>query len=149
MSSTMRGFSAGLYLATIALVVLIVLLATGGQSSATRIITKEIIVPQSAILFTDQQRINFFVAELLTPKSASCFKKVLTKESHYNAFARNPTSGATGVSQLLASTYRNLGFKKSNDAIAESIAGLAYISERYGSAGPCGAWKHEQKWGWY
>ena len=83
MSSTMRGFSAGLYLATIALVVLIVLLATGGQSAATRIVTKEIIVPQSAILFTDQQRIDFFVAELLTPKSAACFKKVLTKESHF------------------------------------------------------------------
>ena len=149
MSKTWRTLSIGSYLATFALLAMIFAFASGIQTAATQIVTKEIVIPQSAILFTDQQRIDFFVSELLTPKSAACLKKVLTKESHFNAFAKNPFSSASGVGQLLASTYRNLGFRKSNDAIAQSIATLAYISERYGSAGPCGAWRHELKYGWY
>ena len=148
--SNSKRLPTGFWLACLALFVAGFAFASGGQAVANRIITKEIVVPQSAILFTDQQRIDFFISELLTPHQASCFKKVLTQESHFNSKAKNPTSSATGVAQLLQSTYRNLGFKTTvRDAIAQSVAALAYISERYGSAGPCGAWHHELKFGWY
>ena len=151
MYSQSRFLPSGFWLACLALFVMGFAFASGGQSIVTHTITKEIVVPQSAILFTDEQRINFFIGELLTPTQASCFRKVLNHETHQmNALARNPRSTATGVGQLLKSTYRNLGFKTTvRDAIAQTVAALAYISERYGSAGPCGAWHHELKFGWY
>jgi hypothetical protein len=150
MRSNQGTLPAGFWLACLALFVMGFAFASGSQAIVNHTITKEIVVPQSAIQFTDQERIDFFVNELLTSNQASCFKKVLTKESHFNAFAKNPTSSASGVAQLLSSTYRNLGFKTNvRDAIAQTVASLAYISERYGSAGPCGAWKHEVKYNWY
>ena len=150
MQNNSHPLTSGFWLAVLALLVMGFAFASGSNAITTHTITKEIIVSQSAILFTDQQRIDFFVNELLTPRQASCFKHVLVKESHFNALAKNPTSSAFGVAQLLKSTYRNLGFKSNaKDAIAQTVAALAYVSERYGSAGPCGAWKHELKFGWY
>ena len=140
----------GFLLGTLAFMFLAQSLILDNRVIVNHIITHEVVVTQSAIVFSDQERINIFVNELLTKKSAACFKRVLMKETHrFNVFARNPQTGATGVGQLLASTYYNLGFRKSNNAIAQTVASLAYISERYGSAGPCGAWKHELKFGWY
>ena len=145
-----KSFPRGFWPACFALFVLGFGFTAGIQEVGAHIITREVVVSQSAILFTDEQRINFFVSELLTPHQAACFKKILIHESHMNALAKNPLSSATGVGQLLKSTYRNLGFKTTvRDAIAQTVAALAYISERYGSAGPCGAWKHELKFGWY
>ena len=145
-----KSFPRGFWPACFALFVLGFGFTAGIQEVGAHTITKEVVVSQSAILFTDEQRINFFVSELLTPHQAACFKKILIHESHMNALARNPRSTATGVGQLLKSTYRNLGFKTTvRDAIAQTVAALAYISERYGSAGPCGAWHHELKFGWY
>ena len=146
-----KSFPRGFWPACFALFVLGFGFTAGIQEIGAHIITREVVVSQSAILFTDEQRINFFIGELLTSTQASCFRKVLNHETHHmNARARNPRSTATGVGQLLKSTYRNLGFKTTvRDAIAQTVAALAYISERYGSAGPCGAWKHEQQKGWY
>ena len=145
-----KSFPRGFWPACFALFVLGFGFTAGIQEVGAHTITKEIVVSQSAILFTDEQRINFFVSELLTPHQAACFKKILIHESHMNALAKNPLSSATGVGQLLKSTYRNLGFKTTvRDAIAQVVATLAYTSERFGSAGPCGAWHHELKFGWY
>jgi hypothetical protein len=86
---------------------------------------------------------------LLTPKQFACFTKLLGKESAWNPKAKNPTSTARGVGQLLDSTYRNLGMKHSKHAVPQVVATLAYIGRKYGSAGPCGAWQHWQKHKWY
>lgn len=104
---------------------------------------------KEVIVLTDKQRINLLIDELLEPKSARCFRQILIHESHINPKAKNPHSSAKGVGQLLASTYRNLGLKHSNDGMAQTVASLAYIGRKYGSSGPCGAWKHWKQNKWY
>ena len=113
--------------------------------SATRTVRQiQIVTVKEAIVMTETQRIDLFINELLTPKSASCFKKVLTAESHTNPLALNPSSGAFGVGQLLESTYDNIGLKKSQNSLAQVVASLAYISRHYGSGGTCAAWQSER-----
>ncbi len=87
--------------------------------------------------------------ELLTDKHFKCFTQLMGKESAWNPKAKNPTSTAAGVGQLLKGTYRNLGMKHSTEAVPQTVAALAYIGRKYGSAGPCGAWRHFQKKNWY
>lgn len=86
--------------------------------------------------------------ELLTTKNYKCFSSLIGKESAWRS-AQNPKSSAKGVGQLLESTYRNLGMKHSQVEAAQVVAALAYIGRKYGSSGPCGAWKHWQKNNWY
>lgn len=112
-------------------------LITGHRVSETVVEYKQV------ILATDQQRINLFIEELLTPKSAACFRQILNHESHMNPFAKNPYSTASGVGQLLASTYSTLGLRRSNDALAQVVATLSYISRHYGgNNSPCSAWTY-------
>jgi hypothetical protein len=87
--------------------------------------------------------------ELLTPKQYACFTKLMGKESAWNPKAKNPESTARGIGQLLEPTYRNLGMRHSTHGVPQVVAALAYIGRKYGSAGPCGAWKHWQKHKWY
>lgn len=87
--------------------------------------------------------------ELLTTKQYKCFSSLVGKESSWKNNAHNPKSSAKGVGQLLDSTYRNLGMKHSQVEAAQVVATLAYIGRKYGSSGPCGAWKHWQKKKWY
>ena len=98
---------------------------------------------KQVVLATDSQRINLFISELLTPKSAVCFRAILNHESHMNPFAKNPFSTASGVSQLLDSTYQNLGMKKTTDGLAQVVATLSYISRHYGGTNStCNAWHY-------
>jgi SLT domain-containing protein len=62
---------------------------------------------------------------------------------------KNPTSSASGVGQLLDSTYRNLGMTRSKSEVAQTVAALAYIGRKYGSGGPCAAWQHFKQKKWY
>jgi hypothetical protein len=87
--------------------------------------------------------------ELLTKEQFKCFRLLISKESAWNEKARNPTSSAAGLGQLLSGTYKNLGMKHSTEAVPQLVAALAYIGRKYGSAGPCGAWRHFQKKNWY
>lgn len=87
--------------------------------------------------------------ELLTSKQYQCFSSLVTKESGWRKNAKNPESSARGFGQLLRSTYTNLGMRHSQVEAAQVVAALAYIGRKYGSAGPCGAWKHWQKHNWY
>ena len=86
---------------------------------------------------------------LLTKKHYKCFTQLMGKESAWNPLAKNPTSSAAGVGQLLSGTYKNLGMKHSNEAVPQTVAALAYIGRKYGSAGPCGAWQHFKRKNWY
>ena len=87
--------------------------------------------------------------ELLTKKQFACFTKLMGKESAWKPSAKNPKSSAKGIGQLLDSTYRNLGMKHSQAGVPQVVATLAYIGRKYGSSGPCGAWKHFQRHNWY
>lgn len=99
---------------------------------------------QEVVLANDKQRIDLFIDQLMTKKSASCFKKILNAESHFNPKAKNPRSSAIGVGQLLESTYRNIGLVHSGDPLAQVVASIAYISRHYGSSGTCAAWNSER-----
>jgi len=87
--------------------------------------------------------------ELLTRPQFRCFTQLMGKESAWNPKAKNSTSTAAGVGQLLKGTYKNLGMKHSNEAVPQTVAALAYIGRKYGSAGPCGAWRHFKINNWY
>jgi hypothetical protein len=86
--------------------------------------------------------------ELLTKKDFKCFTALMGKESAWKD-KKNPTSSASGVGQLLDSTYRNLGLKRSSSEVAQTVAALAYIGRKYGSGGPCAAWAKFKKDNWY
>ena len=86
--------------------------------------------------------------ELLTTKQFKCFNALMSKESAWQD-KDNPTSSASGVGQLLDGTYRNLGMKRSDSTVAQTIAALAYIGRKYGSSGPCGAWEHFKRKNYY
>jgi hypothetical protein len=86
--------------------------------------------------------------ELLTTQQFKCFNALMSKESAWQD-KDNPTSSASGVGQLLDGTYRNLGMKRSDSTVAQTIAALAYIGRKYGSGGPCAAWKHFQRKNYY
>ena len=85
--------------------------------------------------------------DLLTKEQYSCFTKLIGKESAWNPKAENPKSTASGIGQILDSTYSSLGKKKSNAGVSQLLATLSYISRRH--VHPCGAWRHFQEKGWY
>jgi hypothetical protein len=87
--------------------------------------------------------------ELLTEKHFQCLALLLSKESAWNPQAKNPVSTAKGVGQLLDGTYKNLGMKHSEAEVPQVVATLAYIGRKYGSGGPCAAWRHWKKNNWY
>ena len=114
--------------------------------SSPRVESQTVIIEKRYITVTDHERINLFINELLTPKSAKCFRAILNHESHMNPYAQNPNSSASGVGQLLSSTYRNLGMRKTNDPLGQVVASLSYISRHYGGANStCTAWHYWQK----
>jgi len=77
---------------------------------------------------------------LLTKQDFGCFTKLMGKESAWRD-AKNPHSSASGIGQLLDSSYRNLGMKRSKAEVSQTIAALAYIGRHYGAGGPCKAWR--------
>lgn len=85
--------------------------------------------------------------ELLTKEQYGCLAKLLGKESAWKPEAQNPKSTASGIGQMLDSTYSSLGMKKSNAGVSQLVATLSYISRRHVT--PCGAWRHFQKYNWY
>jgi hypothetical protein len=85
---------------------------------------------------------------LLTKKDFRCFTKLMGKESAWED-KKNPHSSASGVGQLLDSSYHNLGMKRSKAKVAQTVAALAYIGRHYGSGGPCKAWQTFLKRGHY
>jgi hypothetical protein len=77
--------------------------------------------------------------QLLNEKQFSCLTKLLGKESAWKPSAKNPTSSAKGIGQLLDATYRNLGMKYTEASVPQLVATLAYIHRRHLT--PCKAWE--------
>ena len=112
----------------------IISIATGLVGQQTKVVTVKV-----PVIVNNQVKVSAFVNELMTKRQANCLLWIFNKESHTNPNAKNPTSTAKGVGQLLESTYKNIGLKHSADPIAQVVASIAYISRHYGSDGACAA----------
>jgi hypothetical protein len=78
----------------------------------------------------------------------SCLDSLWMRESGWNMYAENPSSGAYGIPQALpAWKMASAGSDWQSDAVTQISWGLGYIRAIYGS--PCGAWDHEEAVGWY
>lgn len=77
-----------------------------------------------------------------------CLYALWAKESGWNVYAHNKSSGAYGIPQSLpGSKMASAGADWATNPATQITWGLGYISARYGS--PCGAWAHSQRVGWY
>jgi hypothetical protein len=78
----------------------------------------------------------------------SCLNALWARESGWNPSAMNAGSGAYGIPQALpGSKMASAGPDWQTDAATQIRWGLGYIQATYGS--PCGAWGHEEAYGWY
>ena len=77
-----------------------------------------------------------------------CLVALWNKESGWNVYAHNKSSGAYGIPQALpGSKMAVAGADWATNPRTQITWGLAYITGRYGN--PCGAWEHSQRVGWY
>jgi hypothetical protein len=78
----------------------------------------------------------------------SCLVSLWGRESGWNIYASNPSSGAYGIPQALpGSKMASAGGDWQSDAATQIRWGLGYIQQTYGS--PCAAWDHSEADGWY
>ena len=78
----------------------------------------------------------------------SCLEVMWERESGWNVYATNPSSGAYGIPQALpGSKMASHGSNWRSDAKTQIEWGLDYISSRYST--PCGAWSFWQANNWY
>lgn len=78
----------------------------------------------------------------------ACLYNLWQRESNWNVYAQNRSSGAYGIPQALpGSKMASAGADWQTNAATQISWGLGYIAGRYGT--PCGAWGHSQSVGWY
>lgn len=78
----------------------------------------------------------------------SCLVALWNRESHWNVYAHNASSGAYGIPQALpGDKMASVGADWATNPATQITWGLAYIEGRYGT--PCGAWGHSESVGWY
>ena len=78
----------------------------------------------------------------------SCLVALWDRESHWNIYAYNASSGAYGIPQALpGEKMASAGADWATSASTQISWGLSYIEGRYGT--PCGAWAKSQSSGWY
>ena len=118
------------------------------------VLLAQLTTPQPAIPVTYEPRPPLMqvnakevAKELLNKEQYSCLTKLIGRESAWNPKAQNPISSASGIGQMLNSTYSNLGMNKAKTGVSQLVGTLAYISRRHIT--PCNAWKHFQEKGWY
>lgn len=75
-----------------------------------------------------------------TGGQATCLDELWTEESGFSETALNPSSGATGIPQLLPSAHKVPA--NWSDPRVQVRWGLGYIESIYGT--PCRAWAHEK-----
>lgn len=111
-------------------------------------VTHKVVTIKEVVFSSEKQRIQLFIDELLTKKSARCLKAIFQAESHTNPKAKNKRSSAKGVGQLLKGTYRNIGLKHSEDGLAQTVTAIAYVARAWGG-NYCKARAHQLSKGWY
>ncbi len=77
-----------------------------------------------------------------------CLVSLWNKESGWNIYAHNKSSGAYGIPQALpGNKMSTVGDDWATNPSTQITWGLNYIQGRYQS--PCGAWASSQQRGWY
>ncbi|MGL4339508.1 MAG: transglycosylase SLT domain-containing protein [Rhodoglobus sp.] len=78
----------------------------------------------------------------------SCLVALWSRESGWNVYAYNASSGAYGIPQSLpGEKMASAGADWATNPATQISWGLSYIQGRY--ATPCGAWEHSENRGWY
>jgi hypothetical protein len=78
----------------------------------------------------------------------NCLVALWNRESHWNVYAHNTSSGAYGIPQALpGDKMASVGADWATNPKTQIIWGLGYIEQRYST--PCGAWAHSERIGWY
>ena len=77
-----------------------------------------------------------------------CLVALWNRESHWNPYAKNSSSGAYGIPQALpGSKMASAGSDWQSNPVTQIKWGLGYIAGRYGT--PCSALGHSNSVGWY
>jgi len=77
-----------------------------------------------------------------------CLVLLWNRESHWNVYANNPSSGAYGIPQSLpGDKMASVGADWQTNPVTQITWGLNYIQARYDT--PCGAWAHSEATNWY
>ena len=77
-----------------------------------------------------------------------CLVLLWNRESQWNPYAENSSSGAYGIPQALpGSKMASAGADWRTNPITQINWGIGYIKGRYGT--PCSAWAHSNAVGWY
>lgn len=77
-----------------------------------------------------------------------CLVLLWNKESGWNVYANNTSSGAYGIPQALpGDKMASAGADWATNPATQITWGLGYIEGRYGT--PCGAWATSEDQGWY
>ncbi len=78
----------------------------------------------------------------------NCLVALWNRESGWNVYAHNASSGAYGIPQSLpGDKMASAGADWATNPATQITWGLGYIQSRYGT--PCGAWAHSEANGWY
>lgn len=78
----------------------------------------------------------------------NCLVSLWNRESGWNVYANNSSSGAYGIPQALpGSKMASAGADWATNPTTQISWGLSYIQGRYST--PCGAWAHSENNGWY
>lgn len=78
----------------------------------------------------------------------SCLVALWNRESGWNVYAHNSSSGAYGIPQALpGDKMAAVGGDWATNPATQILWGLGYIAARYDT--PCGAWSHSETVGWY
>ncbi len=78
----------------------------------------------------------------------SCLYYLWVRESNWRPKAHNRKSGADGIAQFMPYTWKQVGFKRTDDGFVQVEAGLAYIDRKYGG-NICKALGSNLSRGWY
>lgn len=77
-----------------------------------------------------------------------CLAALWDRESHWNVYAHNASSGAYGIPQALpGEKMATAGSDWQTNPATQIAWGLGYIAARYDT--PCGAWAHSEEHNWY
>jgi hypothetical protein len=86
-------------------------------------------------------------AQLVSSSQLGCFDAVINRESGWDVYATNPSSGAYGLPQALpGSKMASEGSDWRWNPWTQLRWAVKYMN-RWG--GPCGSWRHELQFGWY